>query len=284
VIVSGGQIGSVNCTDNRLHYSMNVNEKTIWVTGASSGIGRALAVNLSRRGARLILSARSAERLEDCRHACTDPERHVVLPLDLTDTASLEKAAQRALQECGSIDILINNGGISQRSVVVETRLEVDRRIMEVNFFGAVTLTKLVLPSMRSRTSGHIVVISSVIGKFGSPFRSSYAASKHALHGFFESLRAELWGEGIRVTMVCPGFVRTNISVNALKGDGSTLGSMDPAQAAGMDPEICAEKMVRAVEAERNEVYIGGKEKLGVYLQRFVPDLFALIIRKTAVR
>ena len=151
----------------------------------------------------------------------------------LADTASLEKASQRALQECGPIDILINNGGISQRSVVVETRLEVDRRIMEVNFFGAVTLTKLVLPSMLSRKSGHIVVNSSVIGKFGTPFRSAYAASKHALHGFFESLRAELWGEGIRVTMICPGFVRTNISVNALKGDGSTLGSMDAAHPPG---------------------------------------------------
>ena len=263
---------------------MNVNGKTIWVTGASSGIGRALAVNLSRRGARLILSARSVERLEDCRQACTAPGRHVVLPLDLADAASLEKASQCALQECGPIDILINNGGISQRSVVAETCLEVDRRIMEVNFFGAVTLAKLVLPSMLLRKSGHIVVVSSVTGKFGTPFRSAYAASKYALHGFFESLRAELWGEGIRVTMICPGFVRTSISVNALKGDGSTLGSMDTAQAAGMDPGVCAEKIVRALEAERNEVCIGGREKLGVYLQRFVPDLFALIIRKTKVR
>ena len=135
---------------------MNVNEKTIWVTGASSGIGKAVAVNLSRRGARLILSARSAGRLEDCRHACTDPERHVVLPLDLADAVSLEKASQLAFRECGPIDILINNGGISQRSMVVETLLEVDRRIMEVNFFGTVTLTKLLLPSMLSRKSGHI--------------------------------------------------------------------------------------------------------------------------------
>ena len=263
---------------------MNVNEKTIWLTGASSGIGRALAVNLARRGARLILSARSAEGLEDCRQACTIPDRHLVLPLDLADAASLKEASRHALEKRGSIDILINNGGIGQRSLVADTRLEVDRGSMEVNFFGAVTLTKLVLPSMLSRKSGHIVVISSVIGKFGSPFRSSYAASKHALHGFFESLRAELWEAGIRVTMICPGFVRTNISVNALKGDGSTMGSMDAAQAVGMDPDICAEKIARAIEAEANEVYLGGKEKLGVYLQRFVPGLFALIIRKAKVR
>ena len=194
------------------------------------------------------------------------------------------EAARHAIEKCGPIDILIHNGGISQRSLVVDTRLEVDRRIMEVNFFGAIALTKLALPSMLSRQSGHIVVISSVMGKFGTPFRSSYAASKHALHGFFESLRAELWEQGIRVTMICPGFVRTNISINALKGDGSTFGSMDAAQASGMDPEVCAEKILRAIEAERNEVYMGGKEKLGDYLQRFVPDLFALIIRKAKVR
>jgi short-subunit dehydrogenase len=263
---------------------MKVNEKTIWITGASSGIGRALALNLSRRGARLILSARFLERLEDCRQACTNPDRHMVLPLDLADPASLQEASRIALEKFGAIDILVNNGGVGQRSLVVDTRLEVDRRIMEINFFGAVALTKLVVPSMLSRKSGHVVVTSSVMGKLGTPYRTAYAASKHALHGFFDSLRAELWDQGIRVTMVCPGFVRTNISINALKGDGSTFGGMDAAQDAGMDPEDCAKKIVRAIEAERNEVYMGGKEILGVYLQRFVPDLFAKIIRKVKVR
>ncbi len=263
---------------------MKIDGKTIWITGASSGIGRALAVDLSRRGARLILSARSAEGLEACRQACANQDRHVVLPLDLAEPASLAEAARQALQEIGPIDILINNGGVGQRSRVIDTRLEVDRRIMEVNFFGAVALTKLVLPSMLSRRSGQIVVVSSVIGKFGTPFRSTYAASKHALHGFFESLRAELWEQGIRVTMICPGFVRTELSVNALKGDGSTLGRMEKGQSIGMDPGVCAEKIVPAIEAERNEVYLGGKEKLGVYLQRFVPNLLARIIRTAEVR
>jgi short-subunit dehydrogenase len=263
---------------------MKINEKTIWITGASSGIGRALAMNLSQQGARLILSARSVERSEDCRQACAYPDRHVVFPLDLADPASLQEAMRLALENCEAIDMLINNGGVSQRSLVVDTCLEVDRRIMEVNFFGAVTLTKLILPSMLSRKSGHIVVISSVMGKLGTPYRTAYAASKHALHGFFDSLRAELWDQGIRVTMVCPGFVRTNITINALKGDGSTFGSMDAAQAGGMGPEDCAEKIVRAIEAESNEVYMGGKEILGVYLQRFVPGLFAKIIRKVKVR
>lgn len=263
---------------------MNVAGKTIWITGASSGIGRALAVNLSRRGARLILSARSPEGLAACRQACTNQDRQVVLPLDLAEPASLAEAARQALQEIGPIDVLINNGGVGQRSRVIDTRLEVDRRIMEVNFFGAVALSKLVLPAMLSRRSGHIVVISSVIGKFGTPFRSTYAASKHALHGFFESLRAELWDQGIRVTLICPGYVRTELSVNALTGDGSPLGRMDRGQEVGMDPARCAEKIVKAIEAEKNEVYIGGKETLGVYLQRFVPNLFARIIRRVRVR
>jgi dehydrogenase/reductase SDR family member 7B len=137
---------------------------------------------------------------------------------------------------------------------------------------------------MLARRTGQIVVISSVVGRFGTPFRSAYAASKHALHGFFESLRAELYDQGIRVTMICPGFVATELSVNALTGDGSPLGRMDKGQQVGMDPARCAAKIVKAIEAEQNEVYIGGKETLGVYLQRFVPDLFAKIIRRVPVR
>ena len=240
---------------------MNVNEKTIWVTGASSGIGRALAVNLSRRGARLILSARSAERLEDCRQACTDPERHVVLPLDLADTASLEKASQRALQECGPIDILINNGGISQRSVVVETRLEVDRRIMEVNFFGAVTLTKLILPSMLSRKSGHIVVNSSVIGKlvplFVRPVPPPSTPSTASLNRSSGTLGRRHPGDHDMPRLCAHQYIGQRAERGWLDAGEHGRG---PGRRDGSD--ICAEKIVRAIEAERNEVYIGGKEKL----------------------
>jgi short-subunit dehydrogenase len=181
------------------------------------------------------------------------------------------------------VDILINNGGISQRSLAMKTPLDVDRMIMETNFFGTVSLTKAILPSMTERRSGRIAVISSLVGKFGTPLRSTYSASKHALHGFFESLRAEVWGLGIGVTLVCPGFIRTNISINALTGDGSPQGSMDEAQAHGMPPDACARKIIAAVKKGKPEVYIGGKELMGVYIKRFAPGLFGRIIRKTKV-
>jgi short-subunit dehydrogenase len=154
---------------------------------------------------------------------------------------------------------------------------------METNFFGTVSLTRALLPSMLDRRSGRIAVISSVAGKFGTPLRSAYSASKHALHGFFESLRAEVYTQGITVTLVCPGFIRTNISINALTANGTPQGTMDSAQAGGMSPDACAAKIVAAVEKGRPEVYIGGKELLGIYLNRFVPGLFRRIIRKTRV-
>lgn len=257
--------------------------KVVWITGASSGIGEALAHAYSRRGAQLVLSARSAAKLEQVRNACADPEKHRVVPLDLSQPASIEQACGQVLGGGGRVDILLNNGGISQRSLAAEATLDVDRAIMETNFFGTVALTKAVLPSMLERGSGHIVVVSSLVGIIGTPFRSSYAASKHALHGFFDSLRAETWKQGIRVTMACPGFIRTDISVKALSKDGTPHGTMDDALARGMPPATCAEKIVRAVEQNRDEVYIGGKEVLGVYLKRYFPALFNRIIRKAKV-
>ncbi|HOO38648.1 MAG TPA: SDR family oxidoreductase [Deltaproteobacteria bacterium] len=262
---------------------MEYDDKIVWITGASSGIGEALAHTYSTEGAQLILSARNEARLNEVRNLCTNPEKHLVLPLDLADGNALPDKCSEVLKRFGRVDILINNSGVSQRSLVAQTGLEVDRRIMETNFFGTITLTKAVLPSMLERKAGHIVVISSVAGKLGTPLRSSYSASKHALHGFFDSLRAETWKQGIHVTIVCPGFIRTNISINALTADGTPQGTMDEAQACGMSPKDCAEKIVRAVEKNRAEVYIGGKEILGIYLKRFVPGLFDLIIKRAKV-
>jgi dehydrogenase/reductase SDR family member 7B len=165
----------------------------------------------------------------------------------------------------------------------VETPLKIDRRIMETNFFGTVALTKTVLPGMLARKSGHIVVVSSLVGKFGTPLRSSYSASKHALHGFFDSLRAEVWREGIAVTIVCPGFIRTSISINALTCTGMPQGTMDEAQACGMASHTCALRIMNAVKKKKPEVYIGGKELLGVYMKRFAPALFTRVIRRARV-
>ncbi len=262
---------------------MNVSGKTVWITGASSGIGEALAYALSRRGARLILSARREERLRAVREACARPEAHHVVPLDLADPASLTGAAARVSETIGPVDVLVNNGGVSQRALVEAVDVDVIRRIMEVNFFGAVALTKAVLPSMLERGAGRVVVVSSLVGKFSTPRRSAYAASKHALHGFFDALRAEVWDRGVRVTLVCPGYVRTEISRNALAADGATHGRMDAGQKKGIAPERCAEAIIRAVEKERDEVLVGGKETLAVYVKRFFPGLFNRMIRRVKV-
>ena len=262
---------------------MSLDGKVVWITGASSGIGEALAYAFARRGARLVLSARNEPRLLAVLAACAHPERHTVLPLDLADGATLGPAVAAALARCGQVDVLVHNGGVSQRSLAKDTETAVDRRILETNFFGAVALTKALLPAMLARKSGRFVVISSLVGKFGTPLRSGYSASKHALHGFFDSLRAETWRDGIRVTLVCPGFIRTAVSLNALTADGSPQGTLDRAQERGMAPEVCAERIVRAVERGRDEVLVGGREILAVYLKRFVPSLFNRMIRKVRV-
>ncbi len=262
---------------------MENTDRVVWVTGASSGIGEALAYAYSEKGARLVLSSRDEGRLREVQSRCAEPGRHLVVPFDLRDTPSVGTRCAEVLEHMGHVDILINNGGISQRSLAMETPLDVDRMIMETNFFGTISLTKAVLPSMTERGSGRIVVISSLVGRFGTPLRSAYSASKHALHGFFESLRSEVWDLGIGVTLVCPGFIRTNISVNALTGDGSPQGTMDEAQAHGMPPDACAWKIIAAVEKGKSEVYIGGRELMGVYIKRFAPGLFDRIIRKARV-
>lgn len=260
---------------------MTISNRTVWITGASSGIGEALAYALSRRGAALILSARREAQLEAVRSRCDAPDRHHVVPLDLADRATLDAAADTVQQDIGPVDVLVHNGGISQRSLVKETDLSVDRRIMEVNYFGAVTLTKHMLPSMLARSRGQFVVISSLVGKFGTAKRSAYAASKHALHGFFDSLRAEVHDDGLRVTLVCPGFVKTNVGHNALTADGTPVqDNVKDVREVGMPPQKCARKIITAIEKEKDEVYIGGWEAAGVYAKRLSPTLFNTIIRR----
>lgn len=171
---------------------MSFRDQVVWITGASSGIGEALAYAVSERGARLIVSARREQKLLEVQAACADPHAHLVLPLDLTDPEAIEPAATAALKHGNRIDILIHNAGLSQRSLAKHTSLEVVRRILETNFFGTVALTVALLPAMLERRVGRFVVVTSLVGKFGTPLRSAYAASKHALHGFFDSLRAEV--------------------------------------------------------------------------------------------
>jgi len=264
----------------------NLKNKVIWLTGASSGIGEALAYALAKKGAKLILSARRKEELERVKGNCeasAQPNIHT-LPLDLSQPDTLKLSTQAAIQLFGQVDVLINNGGISQRSFVNDTDMDVYRRLMEVNYFGAITLTKYLLPHFIERKQGHFVTLSSVAGKFGTPYRSGYAASKHALHGFFDALRAEYFKDNIAVTMVCPGVIRTPISMSALTGDGTPLNKMDNAQAKGKPVDWCARKIVTAIEGKKEEAYFGGKEVLLVYIKRFFPPLFSKIIRNVTVR
>ena len=200
---------------------MDLAGKVVWITGASAGIGAALARAAAARGARLVLSARRPEQLAAVRAACARPGDHLVLPLDLAAPDTFDIAVGEVLAARGAVDVLVHNAGVSQRSLARDTALAVDRRIFEVNYFGAVALTKALLPAMRQQGTSRIVVVSSLVGKIGTPFRSTYAASKHALHGFFDSLRAEEWRHGVGVTLVCPGFIHTDLSIHALIGDGS---------------------------------------------------------------
>jgi short-subunit dehydrogenase len=254
--------------------------KVIWITGASSGIGEALAYEWSKTGAHLILSARRESELERVKAACAHSDRCTIAPLDLSRQEDIEAMADRMLQQFGTIDILVNNGGISQRSLTIETDVAVDRRIMEVDYFSGVILTKKLLPAMIAKGSGHIVAISSIVGLFGFPLRSAYSAAKHAMHGFYEAVWAELHTQGIRVTVVCPGRILTDVSVHALTKDGTPHGEMDHGQANAITAETCARKIIKAVRKNKKEVYIGQKDLLMIYFKRYIPWLYYLLVSK----
>ena len=265
-------------------------QKVIWITGASSGIGEAVALELARfqRGTaesvndkpKLILSARRADELQRVAVATGLPGADVlVLPMDVTDTDAMPAHVETVRQRFGRINYVFQNAGITQRSAVVDAEIMTYRRLMDVNFFGVVALTKAVLPLMLAQGSGHFVVTSSVAGKLGTKQRSGYCASKHALHGFFDSLRAETHDAGLRVMLVCPGYIQTPISLHALGADGNVHGRMDENQQKGMAPDKFARQLLRAVSREQEEVYIGGPETYGIYLKRFLPSLLSRILR-----
>lgn len=255
----------------------------VWITGASSGIGRAMAEAYARAGARLVLSARRRAALEAVRDGCPYPEEIRIVTLDQDDVDGAAASAREAMAVFGGLDVIVLNGGLSQRSLAMDTAVSVDERLMRVNYLANVAMTKAILPSLVAQSSARIAVVSSLVGVIGSPYRSGYAASKHALHGFYDSLRAEL-PEHVGVTMLCPGFVKTDVSVNALTGDGSPLGAMDDAQAQGLSADRFAEQAIAAIAAGRREVYIAGAERRAILLHRFLPGLFARMLRRAKVR
>ncbi|MEN9304325.1 MAG: hypothetical protein RL264_2754 [Bacteroidota bacterium] len=254
--------------------------KVVWIVGASSGIGKETAIQLEKLGAQLILSSRKVEQLEALKNQFTSPEKHLVLALDLEKSNNFNVLVEQVLERFGSIDYLFNNGGISQRSTASETSLEVLRKVFEIDFFGNVALTKAVLPVFQRQQSGHVVVISSIAGKFGFFLRSGYSAAKHALQGYYESLALEEEANGIHVTIACPGKINTPISISAITAEGKAHGVMDHNQATGMPVEECVSQLLQAVSKRKLEVFIGGRELLAVKIRRFFPGLFWRIIKK----
>lgn len=262
---------------------MKLKNKTIWITGASSGIGEALVQQLAHEEVNLIISARRKEELDRVKTENEGIAKIETLPLDLAQCEQLHKIAEEAIRLFGQVDVLINNGGVSQRAMAMDSQLEIDRKIMDINFLGTITLTKAVVAHMLERGRGHVATVTSVTGKFGTPWRSTYAASKHALHGFFDSMRAELEDKGIKFTLLALGFIGTKLSQVALKGDGSPNGTVDETHKRGISPDVCAKKILRAIKKQKREVYIG-KEAYAVYVKRFFPAIFAKLIKTAKVR
>ncbi|GGG45272.1 SDR family oxidoreductase [Bizionia arctica] len=257
--------------------------KVIWITGASSGIGRGLALELSKQDCKLILSSRNQDQLLEVQKSCENPENIKILPFDLAHYANMKQVTGNAIQLFGKIDILINNGGISQRSPIIETSIEVDKKLMEIDYLGTVALSKALLPHFIANQSGQYVVVTSLMGKFSSPLRSAYCGAKHALHGFFDALRLEHDKDHIKVTLICPGFVNTNVARNALTADGSKQGYQDNMTENGLDVDIFVKRMLKAIRKEKFEAYIGKKEVFGIYVKRISLRLLHKVILRSNV-
>lgn len=260
----------------------DLSNRTIWVTGASSGIGRAFVEEVDKNfDVYFVLSSRKEQELIALKNSLKKPENHLVIPMDLEQSLSIETAVETVKSSSMKIDFLFNNGGISQRSEAIHTNINVDRKIFEVNYFGNIYLTKLVLPLMIQNGGGHIIVTSSIAGKFGFFLRSAYSASKHALHGFYEALRLEVEQYKVNVTILCPGKINTPISLAALTAEGKAHGIMDHNQEKGMPAEICARQIIQAIQKNKKEVLIGNKELLAVKLRRILPqNLFWNLLKK----
>ena len=263
---------------------MDTNKFHLWITGASSGIGEALVYEYAPHADLIIISARNQKELERVQAKASGQRAQIkVVPLDLEKYETLQNIATTVLNEVHHIDLLINNGGISQRSLAIQTSIDVDKKLMDVNFLGTIALTKAVLPSMIKRNQGQIATVTSLVGKFGTPLRSTYSASKHALHGFFDSLRVELADTKISISMVLPGFIKTNVSLNAMTQDGSKQGSMDKQTGEGMEPELFAKILRKRLQNKEHEIMIGKKEVMAVYLKRLSPALLHRVLSKVKV-
>ncbi|XP_056095854.1 dehydrogenase/reductase SDR family member 7B [Rhinichthys klamathensis goyatoka] len=277
----------------RLRHKQNLQDKVVVITGASSGLGKECARVFHAAGARLILCGRDQKRLqevvEELRTKNNNGKIQTYTPctvtFDLSSTSLVSSAAKDILKCHGHVDVLINNAGISYRGNILDTHVSVQRDVMETNYFGPVALTQAILPSMVDRRSGHIVVISSVQGKISIPYRSAYAASKHATQAYFDCLRAEVDRFGLQVSVISPGYIRTNLSINAVTGDGSQYGVMDKTTAKGWDPVDVARAVLKAVCHKQKDVVLAGPlPTAAVYLRTLWPALYFRLMASPAVK
>jgi short-subunit dehydrogenase len=267
-----------------MNYKETYKNKVAWVTGASSGIGEHTAYLLSAMGAKLILSARNEIQLMRVAENCKPGTLIKILKMDLNDQESLPAKCNEAWDSFGHIDYLFNIAGIGQRDFALKTDMSVDRKIMQTNYFGTVEISKLVIARMIQQGGGHVIVTSSLSGKYGIPLLSAYSASKHALHGFFESIRGEIFKDNIRITIVIPGLIRTEIIRNALTGEGNLYGKNLDIQEKGLPAAECADRLLKAVAKGKEEVFIGGSEGTSLLLNRLFPGLFSGIMRNHPVK
>jgi len=260
---------------------MNLSGKVIWLTGASSGIGEAIAYALAKEGCKLILSSRRVDELERVRKNIQLPDENVlILPIDLEQHVNVDDWVKKVMDKFNRIDILINNGGISQEGSALETDKRVEQKIMDINYFGNIALAKAVVPIMQKQKSGKIAVITSIVGKFGLPNLSTYAASKHALYGFYDSFRLEIKKDNISVLLVAPGFINTNVTLNAITADGGKHNKNSPAQENGMKTDVFAKKFIAALKSNKIHKYIGKKELLSIPFKTLFPSTFYNIMFK----
>lgn len=263
---------------------MDYTNKTVWITGASSGIGEALARGFFQRGATLFLTSRSADKLKSISDGFESVRKGscYVVPCDVTKSEDIDRAVETIRTHVQRLDVLVNNAGVSQRSLALETSQEVERQLFEVNYFSAVAIAHAVVPWMISQGGGHLAVVSSMAGKFGFRMRSTYCASKHALHGYFETLRAETSRNRIHITLIVPGRIRTGISVHAVTADGTPHGKLDRGQEKGIAVEKCADIIIRAIANRRKEVFIGRMELVLLAIKRLFPPLYYYIVNRAS--
>lgn len=258
-------------------------QKRVWIIGASSGIGEGLVHVMAENGAKLIVSARNESKLLELKEKLSGADIKV-LPADVEQLATLSELSEKAWGIFDGLDYVFLNAGMSVRDLVAESKLEVERKIMDINFWGPVAITKELLKRRDPNVPLHLVLTSSLSGKYGVPKLAAYAASKHAIHGYFDSLRAETYGSGLLIHIVIPGFIRTNITVSGLRGDGSQSGKMQNALAEGMDPLTCAKGILKGLEKEKKEFVVGGSERFTVGLNRFLPGLMKKLIRSNPLQ